>query len=46
MKSVSRRRWIWKRKREIDTNFLVGLFDFPMIDNTRLSGQRALLPCR
>jgi hypothetical protein len=25
-------------KREIDTNFLVGLFDFPMIDNTRLSG--------
>ena len=25
-------------KREIDTNFFVGLFDFPMIDNTRLSG--------
>jgi hypothetical protein len=25
-------------KREVDTNFLVGLFDFPMIDNTRLSG--------
>jgi hypothetical protein len=25
-------------KKEIDTNFLVGLFDFPMIDNTRLSG--------
>jgi hypothetical protein len=25
-------------KREIDTNFIVGLFDFPMIDNTRLSG--------
>jgi hypothetical protein len=25
-------------KREIDTNFMVGLFDFPMIDNTRLSG--------
>ena len=25
-------------KREIDTNFVVGLFDFPMIDNTRLSG--------
>lgn len=25
-------------KREIDTNFLIGLFDFPMIDNTRLSG--------
>ncbi|MGE0407264.1 MAG: hypothetical protein AB7O65_13290, partial [Candidatus Korobacteraceae bacterium] len=24
--------------REIDTNFMVGLFDFPMIDNTRLSG--------
>ena len=24
-------------KREIDTNFWVGLFDFPMIDNTRLS---------
>jgi hypothetical protein len=24
--------------REIDTNFRVGLFDFPMIDNTRLSG--------
>ncbi|HEY9467683.1 MAG TPA: hypothetical protein VIR54_31535, partial [Vicinamibacterales bacterium] len=23
---------------EVDTNFLVGLFDFPMIDNTRLSG--------
>ena len=23
---------------EIDTNFVVGLFDFPMIDNTRLSG--------
>ena len=22
----------------MDTNFLVGLFDFPMIDNTRLSG--------
>jgi len=27
-----------ERKREIDTNFFVGLFDFPMIDNTRLSG--------
>jgi hypothetical protein len=28
-------------KREIDTNFVVGLFDFPMIDNTRLSsGER------
>jgi hypothetical protein len=28
-------------KREIDTNFLVGLYDFPMIDNTRLSeGER------
>lgn len=25
-------------KKEVDTNFLVGLFDFPMIDNTRLSG--------
>jgi hypothetical protein len=25
-------------KREVDTNFQVGLFDFPMIDNTRLSG--------
>ena len=25
-------------KREVDTNFVVGLFDFPMIDNTRLSG--------
>lgn len=25
-------------RREVDTNFLVGLFDFPMIDNTRLSG--------
>jgi hypothetical protein len=25
-------------RREIDTNFVVGLFDFPMIDNTRLSG--------
>ena len=25
-------------KREIDTYFVVGLFDFPMIDNTRLSG--------
>jgi hypothetical protein len=24
--------------REVDTNFQVGLFDFPMIDNTRLSG--------
>jgi hypothetical protein len=24
-------------KREVDTNFVVGLFDFPMIDNTRLS---------
>jgi hypothetical protein len=24
-------------QREIDTNFVVGLFDFPMIDNTRLS---------
>ena len=23
---------------EVDTNFVVGLFDFPMIDNTRLSG--------
>ena len=28
-------------KREIDTNFLVGLFDFPMIDNTRLVWRRA-----
>lgn len=29
-------------KREVDTNFLVGLFDFPMIDNTRLSaGERS-----
>jgi hypothetical protein len=29
-------------KREIDTNFTVGLFDFPMIDNTRLSaGERS-----
>jgi hypothetical protein len=28
-------------KREIDTNFWVGLFDFPLIDNTRLSqGER------
>jgi len=28
--------------REVDTNFSVGLFDFPMIDNTRLSdNQRA-----
>ena len=27
-----------EEKREVDTNFLVGLFDFPMIDNTRLSG--------
>ena len=28
-------------KREVDTNFVVGLFDFPMIDNTRLSaGER------
>jgi hypothetical protein len=28
-------------RREIDTNFVVGLFDFPMIDNTRLSqGER------
>lgn len=28
-------------KREVDTNFYVGLFDFPMIDNTRLtSGER------
>jgi hypothetical protein len=28
-------------RREIDTNFWVGLFDFPMIDNTRLSnGER------
>ncbi len=28
-------------KREIDTNFWVGLFDFPMIDNTRLThGER------
>jgi hypothetical protein len=27
--------------REVDTNFIVGLFDFPMIDNTRLSeGER------
>jgi hypothetical protein len=25
-------------RREVDTNFKVGLFDFPMIDNTRLSG--------
>jgi hypothetical protein len=25
-------------QREIDTNFIVGLFDFPMIDNTRLAG--------
>jgi hypothetical protein len=25
-------------RREVDTNFVVGLFDFPMIDNTRLSG--------
>ncbi len=25
-------------QREIDTNFVVGQFDFPMIDNTRLSG--------
>ena len=25
-------------RKEIDTNFQVGLFDFPMIDNTRLSG--------
>jgi hypothetical protein len=25
-------------QREIDTNFVVGLFDFPMIDNSRLSG--------
>jgi hypothetical protein len=25
-------------QREIDINFVVGLFDFPMIDNTRLSG--------
>jgi hypothetical protein len=25
-------------KREVDTNFIVGLFDYPMIDNTRLSG--------
>jgi hypothetical protein len=24
-------------RREVDTNFWVGLFDFPMIDNTRLS---------
>ena len=24
-------------QREIDTNFVVGLYDFPMIDNTRLS---------
>lgn len=24
--------------KEIDTNFIVGLFDFPLIDNTRLSG--------
>ena len=29
-------------QREIDTNFVVGLYDFPMIDNTRLSrDQRA-----
>ena len=29
-------------RREVDTNFRVGLFDFPMIDNTRLSnGERA-----
>ena len=28
-------------RREVDTNFRVGLFDFPMIDNTRLSnGER------
>jgi hypothetical protein len=27
--------------REVDTNFQVGLFDFPMIDNTRLIRQRA-----
>ena len=28
-------------QKEIDTNFWVGLFDFPMIDNTRLSlGER------
>ena len=28
--------------REVDTNFSIGLFDFPMIDNTRLSdNQRA-----
>ena len=28
-------------KPEVDTNFIVGLFDFPMIDNTRLSsGER------
>jgi hypothetical protein len=25
-------------RREVDTNFIVGLFDFPMIDNTRPSG--------
>jgi len=25
-------------KREVDTNFYVGRFDFPMIDNTRLTG--------
>jgi hypothetical protein len=25
-------------QREVDTNFVVDLFDFPMIDNTRLSG--------
>jgi hypothetical protein len=25
-------------RKEVDTNFRVGLFDFPMIDNTRLSG--------
>ena len=24
-------------KQEVDTNFQVGLFDFPLIDNTRLS---------
>jgi hypothetical protein len=24
--------------KEVDTNFIVGLFDFPLIDNTRLSG--------
>ena len=30
------------QNREIDTNFWVGLFDFPMIDNTRLDVRGAL----